>query len=221
MNNSHRTIRSVAWPTALAIAFLLQPSPVAAHCDSMDGPVVSAARSALESGDVHLVLVWVQPGDEPEIREAFRKTLEVRSLHATAQALADQWFFETVVRVHRQGEGAPYTGLKPAGEGTPDGIAAADRVLSTGNIDQLANTLADRTASAIRERFQAVRDSRDYATDDVAAGRRAVAAYVDYIHFVEAVHVMLNPEPAHGHSVPHPTEGSDDLASSLTISRTR
>jgi hypothetical protein len=176
----------------------------------MDGPVVAAARSALESGDVNLVLVWVQPADEPEIREALRKTLEVRSLDATAEALADRWFFETVVRVHRQGEGAPYTGLKPAGEGTPDGIAAADRVLATGDVDELAKTLADLTDSAIRERFQAVMDSKDYATDDVAAGRRAVAAYVDFIHFVEAVHLTVTPTPDHGHSAPHPTEGHND-----------
>lgn len=207
MSNPHRTIRSAIWPAALALAFLLQPSPVAAHCDSMDGPVVAAARAALASGDVHLVLVWVQPGDEPEIREAFRKTLEVRSLDATAEALADRWFFETLVRVHRQGEGAPYTGLKPAGEGTPDGIAAADRALSTGDVDQLASTLAELTDAAIRERFQTVMDSKGYATDDVAAGRRAVAAYVDFIHFVEAVHLAVTPTSAHGHSAPHPTEG--------------
>ena len=206
MNNSYRMLRSMGWPTVLALAFLLQPSSVAAHCDSMDGPVVTAARSALESGDIHRVLVWVQPGDEPEIRDAFRKTLEVRSLHPTALALADLWFFETVVRVHRQGEGAPYTGLKPAGGGTTDGIAAADRALSTGDVEQLAGALADLTGSAIRERFQAVVDSKDYATDDVVAGRRAVAAYVDFVHFVEALHVTLTPEPDHG-STPHPTEG--------------
>lgn len=210
MNSSYHTLTSVGWPAALALSFLFQPAPVAAHCDSMDGPVVMAARSALESGDIHLVLVWVQPGDEPEIREAFRKTREVRSLHATAQALADRWFFETVVRVHRQGEGAPYTGLKPAGTGAPDGIAAADRALSIGDVEHLASTLADLTDSAIRARFQAVMDSKDYATDDLLAGRRAVASYVDFIHFVEAVHRALTLQEDHGPSVPHPTEGHHD-----------
>jgi hypothetical protein len=176
----------------------------------MDGPVVVAAQSALESGDVHRVLVWVQPGDEPEIRDAFRKTLEVRSLNTAAHDLADRWFFETVVRVHRQGEGAPYTGLKPAGEGTADGIAAADRALATGNVEQLAGALAHLADSGIRERFQAVMDSRDYATYDLAAGRRAVASYVDFIHFVEGVHLALKPETEHGHSAPDATTGRND-----------
>lgn len=209
MNRTHRAVRSLVGTAALALALLAHPSAVAAHCDSVDGPVVVAARSALESGDVDLVLIWVQPGDELEVREAFAKTVAVRSLNPTAQALADRWFFETVVRVHRQGEGAPFTGLKPAGEGVSEGVAAADRVLSTGDVDELVDALAGLTRAAIRERFQSVKDASDHATADVAAGRRAVAAYVDFVHFVEAVHLVLTPGPDHGHPAPHPNEEHD------------
>ena len=95
----------------------------------MDGPVVQAARKALETGEVKLVLIWVQKQDEGDIKEAFQKTLTVRKLGAAAKELADRYFFETLVRIHRAGEGAPYTGLKPAGRDLGPAIPAADEAI--------------------------------------------------------------------------------------------
>src|SRR5512135_864316 len=103
-----------------------------AHCDGLDGPVVKAAQRALQTGDVNQVLVWVRPQDEDEIEKAFDETLAVRKLSPQAQALADRYFFETLVRIHRAGENAPYTGLKPAGRDLGPAIPAADKALETG-----------------------------------------------------------------------------------------
>ena len=61
------------------------------------------------------MLAWVQADDEAAIREVFQKARAVRKLGGKAAEIADTWFFETIVRVHRSGEGAPYTGLKAAG----------------------------------------------------------------------------------------------------------
>ena len=102
----------IAFALASAV-LLLAPTAASAHCDGLDGPVVTAARKALESGNVNLVLIWVQKNDEAEIASAFQKTLSVRKLNAQVKDLADTYFFETLVRVHRAGEGEPYTGLKP------------------------------------------------------------------------------------------------------------
>jgi Family of unknown function (DUF6448) len=85
------------------------------HCDTLDGPVIGLARKALEAGNVNLVLPWVRAEDERELRRAFEHALAVRKLGAEACELADTHFFETLVRIHRASEGAPYTGLKPAG----------------------------------------------------------------------------------------------------------
>lgn len=85
------------------------------HCDTMDGPVVKAATEALEKGNVNFILSWVPKKAEVELRKAFEKTLLARKLGKEAKELADYWFFETAVRLHREGEGASYTGLKPAG----------------------------------------------------------------------------------------------------------
>jgi hypothetical protein len=102
--------------TAVALTLIgLTPARALAHCDGLDGPVVKAAQRALETRNPALVLIWVQEKDEREIQTAFEQTLAVRELSPQAKALADRFFFETLVRVHRAGEGAPFTGLKPAG----------------------------------------------------------------------------------------------------------
>lgn len=176
----------------MALASLAAAAPAAAHCDSLDGPVVQAAREALAAGEVEGVLVWVRPEDEAEIRAAFARTLEVRRAGGEARDLADLWFFETLVRVHRAGEGEPYTGLKPAGWEPPAGIEAADRALEAGSIDAVVDATVAELADALRERFQHVLELRDYDPTDVDAGRRYVRAYVQYIHFVEEVHALVH-----------------------------
>lgn len=159
-----------------------------AHCDGLDGPVVAAARSALQSGNVNLVLIWVQEKDEPEIRAAFQQTLVVRKQGPEAQALADRAFYETLVRVHRAGEGAPYTGLKPAGRDLGPAIPAADRALETGSLAAVQSLVTQAVQHGLQEHFEALKSLKGYDPNDVAAGRRYVEAYVRYIHYVEAIH---------------------------------
>ena len=166
-------------------AVLLAPFPAMAHCDGMDGPVVKAAQNALASGDVNLVLVWVQKGDERELREAFERTLAVRMLSSEGRELADMYFYETLVRIHRAGEGAPYTGLKPAGRDLGPAIPLADQVLTTGKLDPLVKLINDTTRQGLRQRFDHAVKERNYSPAEVEAGRGYVRAYVEFIHYVE------------------------------------
>ena len=183
--------------TLLAVAALGVPVALA-HCDGLDGPVVKAAQNALETGNVNLVLIWVQQKDEPEIRAAFQDALVVRKQSPKARALADRSFFETLVRVHRAGEGAPYTGLKPAGRDLGPAIPAADRTLEAGSLGQVQDLLADAVRRGLRERFEALRTLKGYDPNDVMAGRRYVQAYVEYIHYVERLHEAAT-SAAEGH----------------------
>jgi len=48
------------------------------HCDTRDGPVVKAAKKALEAGNINYVLVWVPRESEKELREVFERTLRAR-----------------------------------------------------------------------------------------------------------------------------------------------
>lgn len=187
--------------TSILLSILLAgsaPSPALAHCDGLDGPVVTAARLALQAGDPNLILVWVQKKDEAEIRRAFDRTLKLRKLSAEAKDLADTYFFETLVRVHRAGEGAPYTGLKPAGRDLGPAIPAADKALVTGDVEALVRILMADMEEGLRERFAHVNGLKNYPKNDVEAGRKYVAAYVTYLHYAEGLHAA-SASAHHGH----------------------
>jgi len=143
------------------------------------------------------VLVWVRAENEVEIRDAFASTLRIRALGADAAEMADRWFFETLVRVHRAGEGEPYTGLKPAGTEPSPGIAAAERALGEASSDALSTSLAEHVAAAVSERWNEVRRLEGYDPSDVEAGRQWVEAYVQYIHFVEELVTLVHGEATH------------------------
>ena len=155
-----------------------------AHCDTLDGPVVESARHALATNDIAPLLKWVPIYDEQLIRTAFQNTMEVRKLGGQAQKLADMYFFETLVRIHRAGEGASYEGLKPGVEIDP-AIALADEALESGSVDKLVGVLTDATAKGIRESFRRALKTQKHADESVAAGREFVEAYVVFTHYVE------------------------------------
>ena len=169
------------------LAALGWTAPAQAHCDTLDGPVVSAARKALDSGNVNLVLVWVQKNDESEIRNAFQKTRNVRKAGGEAKQLADMYFFETLVRIHRAGEGAGYTGLKPAGTIEPP-VAAADTAIATGKLQPLGKLITERTEKGLHGHFDAVMAKKKYGPNDVEAGRAYSSAYVEFVHYAERLY---------------------------------
>lgn len=182
----------------ITLFLALQSDRVFAHCDGLDGPVVNDARKALETGNVNLVLLWVKQDDEATIKKAFQQTLSVRKLSLEAKELADMYFFETLVRIHRAGEGAPYTGLKPAGRDLGPAIPAADRALETGSVDPVLKLLTDTMQKGVREHFEHVMARKKFDVDNVAAGREYIEAYVPYIHYVERMYESAT-KPAEGH----------------------
>jgi hypothetical protein len=170
------------------VVWMLISQTVRAHCDTLDGPVVTTAKMALEKGDVTPVLKWVQKKDEQEIKKAFENTLLVRKLSPQAKDLADMYFFETLVRVHRAAEGAGYTGLKPAGSVEPP-IAAADKALENGSVNELVKEITDIVSAGIRERFNHTVEAKKHADESVEGGRQYVKAYVEFVHYVEGLHL--------------------------------
>lgn len=172
----------------IAASILSMAQAAAAHCDSLDGPVITDARAALESGNVDVVLKWVKPTREREVVRAFEQTLKARKTGDTA--LTDRTFFETLVRIHREGEGAKYTGLKPAGQIEP-AVKFADAALAAGDADGLVAKLTRALSHAIATRFHEVQEKAKAASESIEAGRSYVAAYVEYVHFVEALHDLI------------------------------
>lgn len=158
--------------------------------------MVTAAKLALAKGEVTPVLKWVAKDDEGEIRAVFQKTLRVRTKGAEAKELADRYFFETLVRIHRASEGEPYTGLKPAGTSEPI-IQAADQALEKGAAEPLIQHLTEQVAKGLKERFQAAAAKQKSAEESVAAGREFVRAYVEFLHYVEKIHQDASGHAAH------------------------
>lgn len=185
--NSCKSISLTSGLLVLFAIFMVVPMAVQAHCDGLDGPVVTLANEALNKSNVNFVLPWVPKDAEPEIRRAFDHALSVRKLGPEAKNLADTFFFETLVRVHRASEGAPYTGLKPAGRDLGPAIPAADKALDSGSTDAVEKLLTDAIRKGLRQHYHAAMSRKNFAPNDVSAGRRYVEAYVSYVHYVEGL----------------------------------
>ncbi len=173
---------------AVGFAVIVMTTPVFAHCDAVNGPVVSDARVAIETGSVEPVLKWVVPEDEETIRNAFDRTMAVRDDSDEARALADHWFYETLVRIHRAAEGAPYTGLRPASYDPGVALRMGDKSLENGSVETLEEMIIEEVRHGLRERFAHASETRKLRSQDVESGRDYVASYVEFMHYVDRLH---------------------------------
>lgn len=202
----HSSLQGWILPSIGLLILMLSPGLIFAHCDTEDGPIIPEVRQALAKGDITPVLKWIMPEAEPEVLAAFQHALEVRKLGPKAQELADQYFLETLIRVHRAGEGASFTGIKPGGATDP-AVLMADQSLVTGSVDEMTGKLAAHMTSTIKERFTKAMEAKKHAGESVTAGREYVEAYISYVHFVERLHLDMA-APAGHHSEAEETPNS-------------
>jgi len=76
-------------------------------------------------------------------------------------------------------------------------VVGADRALETGSVDELAHLVTDAATEGIRERFGHARELKKHADHNVDAGRDYVAAYVEYVHYVEGVYAAATKSTGH------------------------
>lgn len=168
------------------------------HCDSLDGPVVTAARKALDANDVDLILPFVHADGAVEIRDAFDRVVKARALGPEAGEIADRWFFETAVRVHRAGEGEPFTGLKPSGLDVGPVIPAAERALESGSSDELIDVLCASVREQVTRRHERAMALKTHAGDSLEAAREHVEAMLGLQVWAHSVYKQVVAEP-HAH----------------------
>jgi uncharacterized protein DUF6448 len=173
------------------------------HCDSMDGPVVTAARRALEKEDVNLILPYVKDNASADVKTAFEKALRARKSDPAAREVADLYFFETAVRLHRAGEGAPYTGLKPAGLDVGPVIPVAEEAIETGSPDALIRLLSDTLRYEVQRRFEHIKDLRNYRAGDVAKAREYVEAMLGLEVYSHHLYRAIKSRPHEGSHEDH------------------
>jgi hypothetical protein len=189
----------------VAAALLFGAQSAQAHCDAIDGPVAKAAQKALENGNVSPVLAYAPAAAEAEIRVAFDKSRKVRVQGGEASGLADQAFMETVIRLHRAGEGAAYTGLKAAGADYGPVIPAAEHAVETGDLTKLKAVLNELMEHALSERLAHVRElqkvSREPKTAaEVSAARERISAELGLITFAETLHQAIQGKGSEHHA---------------------
>lgn len=165
-----------------------------AHCDAIGGPVTTAAVRALDTNNVNAVLPYVLASAEPELTAAFSQAITVRAGGPDAKVLADRYFMETAVRLHRAGEGAPYTGLRPAGTDFGPAISGAEQALATGKVEPLLEFLAREIGHGVRERFAHAagdKPKEPLSAADVPAAREHVREELGFIGYVEGIYLAV------------------------------
>lgn len=193
--------KSLVFVVLAFVGFILTAGaiPALAHCDSYDGPTVKDALKALETNNVNLVLKWIDEEQEDEIISLFNKTYSLRNGDAEIYSIVEKHFLETLVRLHRETEGAPFTGLKPAGT-TQKIILLSDQALKENDIDGLLEKLYDHIGTVLRGKYNKVAALDPIKDETPEKGREYVAAYVDYTHSLEAIHNIIDGGSRHGGS---------------------
>lgn len=183
-------LRAVVSIAIVSLLMLVVSFPASAHCDSYDGPVIKEAMKALETNNVNLVLKWIDADQEKEIIPLFNKTYSLKNGDKEVYAIVQKHFLETLVRLHRETEGEPYTGLKPAGT-TKQIVQLSDHALESKDIDDLLEKLNNHVDNAVREKYLKVASLDKVKNQSIEQGREYVAAYVDYTHTLEIIHDIL------------------------------
>jgi hypothetical protein len=178
-------LSALAGLAAMALVLLLRPVPASAHCDTMDGPAVKDGQLALDTGNVNIALKWVHADGAAELSRIFEQAQSARRLCEEARLVADQWFLENLVRIHRAGEGAPYTGLQPAGSQLDERVRAADEAVASGALAPLVGLVPEEQLAELEQRFAEVLARKDFPVDDVDAGRSYLEAYVRFFKLAE------------------------------------
>lgn len=181
---------------ALAI-FAMVPTMASAHCDTMDGPTAADGQKAIQTNNVNYVLKWVKPEEEKEIKEIFDLSMKVSKLSPEAKEISEKYFFDSLIRIHRAGENAPFTGVKPAGTPIDEKVAAADKSIEIGNLSPLDNLVPEDKKPELKERFEKVMALKNFDENNIEAGREYIEAYVSFFHFAEGEEEEAHAEESH------------------------
>lgn len=180
----------------LVAVFMVFSLSASAHCDSYDGPVIKDAFRALKTNNVELVFKWIIPEQEERIASLFKKTYKLRNGDKEVYSIVEKHFLETLVRLHRETEGEPFTGLKPAGSMTPL-VKMADNSIAEKDVDGVLKTVNNHLKKLLRERHAKVVELAETKDDSVEQGRAYVKAYVLYTHTLEKLERLLNGHVSH------------------------
>lgn len=179
-------MKKIMIPSILLVLSICMANLSFAHCDTRNGPVVKAAKEAIRTNNVKLVLIWVQEKDESQIKSVFAKTMAIRKTSKEVQEVADEYFFETVVRLHRMGEGESYTGLTD--EAPEASVLLAEQAIERKSADSISNDLTALVQQGLDKHLLAALKSYYYDPNNIKAGREYVASYIRFVYYVDGLY---------------------------------
>lgn len=151
------------------------------HCDSLDGPVVTAANNALEHEDIKLILPYVPKSAEQEVLDCYDMVMQARKHGGAARDAAYQLFYETTVRLHRAGEGEPFTGIKPAGMDHGPVVGLAEHAIRDESPAKVIDFLKAMVEDEVNKRFAEVMDKKHQpGLDNTDTMREYVSAMLGF-----------------------------------------
>jgi hypothetical protein len=180
-----RFLKGMVYSFLVLLLLILSSNVTFAHCDTMDGPLIADAKKAMAQNNVNYALKWVPASDETAVRDAFDLAMKVRGLSPEAFELADKYFFDVLVHIHRAAEGVPFTGVKPSGFPVDEKILAADKSIEAGNLTPLEGMISRDIMPELTARFERVMSLKNYEVNNVQAGRAYIEAYVQFFKLAE------------------------------------
>jgi hypothetical protein len=131
---------------------------------------------------------------------------------AAGRALAERNVDLVLPFVHEDGEqevrdrareGAPYTGLKPAGLGHGPVVPVAERAIETGSPDELVELLTGMVEEEIRGRFERLMRLKMQANGDLGANRAYVESMLGLEVWSHSIYQALHAAPHEAHQHEH------------------
>jgi hypothetical protein len=165
--------------------------------DITNGSVMDAAKMALDTGNVNYVLIWVPEASENKLKNLFAKTVCERRDRKDVQDIAFDWYFETVNRLHRAGEGTLYTCMNLAGLDERSVVPKVKRVIETGEAEEIIGFIPKTQEHDFRHRFRHVMEKKNYDVNNVVDGRAYVAAFTDFIVYLHHIYTSIPREAGH------------------------
>ena len=155
------------------------------------GPVMSAAKRSLETGNAQYILIWISEESENTLKNLLEKVCCEINTQKNARDHIVDWYFNTVNHLHSVYCGLHNLNLSTKTPEEKKIIILVEGACKSGNFKEITAIFQDTPDGEIRQRFNDVMKKRNYRLENIAAGRMYVLAFTDFIAFLNTRYTGL------------------------------
>ncbi len=108
-----------------------------------------------------------------------------------AKEVADDWFFENTIRLHRAEKEHRTPGMKPAGLSEGPVVPRAEKAIETGDPKESIGFILKTVEDDLTHRFHHVMEKKKYDVNDVAAGREFIEAFIGWVVYSHHLYMSV------------------------------